>query len=354
MSDRPVKVSAMIVAYNHERFIGAAIEGFLLQKTDFPCELVVVDDCSTDGTREVIQRYWEKWPDRIRVLLNRHNLGARASIVRAYRACRGQYVAPTDGDDYWVCPDKLQRQADFLDSHPACALCFHSVTAVWEDGRQESVVMRPPRIKEIYTLADLLECNPIQACSPMYRKGLFAEHPVWVYLTPVMDWAHHVLHARHGDVGYIDEPMGVYRQHGGGVYSDLSATRKLRIAIECLRRFRCVFDERYHPLIAGSLSLHYMELVRRHLAEEDVAAARTCVTRAIVESVSGARWLGFPLLRVLVWAYAPGVYGFVRQWRSGKASRGLRAPQVPAGCKRDRPASEDETLAEDVNASHGR
>jgi hypothetical protein len=169
-----------------------------------------------------------------------------------------------------------------------------------------------------------------------------------------MDWAHHVLHAQHGDVGYIDEPMGVYRQHGGGVYSDLSATRKLRIAIECLRRFRCVFDERYHPVIAGSLSLHYMELVRRHLAEEDVAAARTCVTRAIIESASGARWLGFPLLRVLVWAYAPGLCGLVRRWRSGRASRGIRAAQIPVVGGRDRPALGSEALAEDVDAGCGR
>ena len=110
-----VKVSAMIIAYNHERFIAEAIEGFLMQKVSFPCELVIVDDCSTDGTRDVIRRYWETCRDRIRVILNRHNIGARSSIVRAYTACRGDYVAPLDGDDYWVSPDKLQRQADFLD-----------------------------------------------------------------------------------------------------------------------------------------------------------------------------------------------------------------------------------------------
>jgi len=78
-----VRVSAFILPYNHERFIGQAIEGFLVQKTDFPCELVIADDCSTDGTREVIRRYWEKDRDRIRVLLNRRNIGAWRTVTRA-------------------------------------------------------------------------------------------------------------------------------------------------------------------------------------------------------------------------------------------------------------------------------
>ena len=134
-----VKVSALILTYNHERFIGQAIEGFLTQKTDFPSELVIAEDCSTDGTRDVIRRYWEKYPDRIRVLLNRHNIGAGPTITRAYHACRGQYVAVVEGDDYWTSPDKLQRQADLLDRHPEYAMCFHSVQMVWDDGSRAPV-----------------------------------------------------------------------------------------------------------------------------------------------------------------------------------------------------------------------
>lgn len=130
-----VKVSAFILTYNQEQFIGQAIEGVLMQKTNFPWEVVIVDDCSTDGTRAVIRRYWEKWPNRIRVLLNRHNVG-RQALIRGYQACRGQYVAMVEGDDYWTSPDKLQRQADFLDRHPDYTICFHSATMVWDDGHR--------------------------------------------------------------------------------------------------------------------------------------------------------------------------------------------------------------------------
>lgn len=310
-----MKVSAMILTYNHEHFIAEAIEGFLMQKVSFPCELVIIDDCSTDGTRDVIRRYWERCRDRIRVMLNRHNIGPRASIVRAYTACRGDYVAPLDGDDYWVSPDKLQRQADFLDAHADCAMCFHSVTAVWDDGREPSAVMRPPRIKEVYTLSDLLECNLIQACSPMYRKGLFREHPVWVYLTPVMDWAHHILHALHGGIGYIDEPMGVYRQHRGGAYSMKDETEKLGIAVECLRRFRCVLGGRCRRAVSDSLSAHCLQLARRHLIEGDLSAARACARWGLLEGVSRTGWPGVSPLKTVAAAYLPGLHRWARRLR---------------------------------------
>ncbi|HSW02338.1 MAG TPA: glycosyltransferase [Sedimentisphaerales bacterium] len=313
MTDARVKVSVTILAYNHERFIADAIEGVLAQNTDFPYEVVVIDDGSRDGTRDVIGRYWERHRDRIRVLLNRHNIGARASIVRAYRACRGRYVASLDGDDYWVCPDKLQRQATFLDDHPDCALCFHSVRAVWDEERQPPVLMRPPRIQEIYTLADLLECNLIQSCSVMYRKGLFCDHPAWVYLTPAMDWAHHILHARHGDIGYIDEPMGVYRHHRNGIYSMTGEIDKLEVSMECLRRFRCAMDRTYHRTIARSLSAHHLELARKCRQAGDVVRSRAYARACIVESLRARRRPDRVLTRMLVGVYLPGLHQWLQK-----------------------------------------
>ena len=85
----------MLLTFNHGPFIGEAIEGFLMQETDFPCELVIAEDCSTDDTREVIREYWQRHPDRIRVLLNRTNIGARHSSVRAYQRCHaGTHTRP--------------------------------------------------------------------------------------------------------------------------------------------------------------------------------------------------------------------------------------------------------------------
>ncbi|MGE5294773.1 MAG: glycosyltransferase [Solirubrobacterales bacterium] len=341
-----MKVSAVILTYNHERFIAEAIEGFLMQRVNFPCELVIIDDCSTDGTRQIVRRYWEKASGRIRVLLNRHNIGARASIVRAYAACRGDYVAFLDGDDYWVCPDKLQRQADLLDSRPDYAMCFHSVTVVWDDGRQKPAVMRPPKIKEVYALADLLECNVIQACSPMYRKGLFREHPAWVYLTPVMDWAHHVLHAQYGDIGYIDEPMGVYRQHAGGVYSAKDEATKLRIAVDTLRRLRCVVPREHRARVRHSLGLSYCRLAREYCDRGRYDEARQCVKECVGEISVGRSLPVRDLLATTLRAYVPGVHRRCKQALHRMDRHGIRLARIDAAyCGRsDGPRNETEEV----------
>lgn len=283
MGKQDIKVSTLMLTYNHERFIGEAIEGVLMQKTDFPCELVIAEDCSTDRTRDVIRGYWEKYPDRIRVLLNRRNTGARWTVSRGYMACRGQYVAVLDGDDYWTNPLKLQRQVDLLDRHPEHAICFHSVEFVWQDGSQESRIYRPSQIKDAYTLADLFEYCFMACCSVMYRRCIPEVYPAWYFLGPVGDWPRHVLHAQYGTIGYIDEPMGVWRLHGGGVHSMLPTTRKLRVAIEALRRFLCVMDHQYRGVINLSLCTHYCQLAHFYCDEGKRDDARRCIRECFRE-----------------------------------------------------------------------
>lgn len=315
----PIKVSAVSLTFNHEHCVAEAIEGFLMQKTDFPCELVIAEDCSLDGTRDIIRRYWEKYPDRIRVLLNRHNIKGRRTIARAYAACRGQYVALVEGDDYWVCPDKLQRQADILDRRPDCSMCFHSVTMVWHDGSQEPTVFRPRKIQDTYTLADLLEYNFIGACSPMYRRGLFNEHPSWFFLPPVGDWAQHVLHAQYGNIAYIDEPMGVYRQHSGGVYSAKDKVYKLRVAVETLRHFLCVVPREHRGIANRSLCLSYCKLAREYCDRGQHDEAWRCVKECIREIRPGLSVPAGELLSTLLRVRAPGLHRRCKQILMGDA-----------------------------------
>jgi glycosyltransferase involved in cell wall biosynthesis len=311
-----MKVSALILTYNHERFVGAAIEGALMQKTSFPCELVIADDCSTDGTPEVIRRYWERYPDRIRPRLNRHNIGAARTLTHAYHACTGQYVALVEGDDYWTAPDKLQRQADFLDRHPEYAMCFHSVHMIWEEGDHAPRLYRPARIQARYTLRDLADSNFIGTCSVMYRRGVFGEYPAWYYLTPVDDWCQHVLHAQHGDIGYIDEPMGVYRQHRGGVYSMKPTTYRLRIAVEMLRRFRCILAPDTRDALDAALYRSYGALTHQYCDEGRLAEARQCLAQWFGDVRPGPQLPACRLLKAAARVWMPGPYGWCkRTWK---------------------------------------
>ncbi len=117
-------VSVHMITYNQERFIRRAIDSVLAQKTDFPFELVIGEDCSTDGTRQIVRDYQQKHPEKIRVVTSERNVGPKKNFVRTIEACRGKYIAFCEGDDFWHCPDKLQIQADYLEKHPGCGLVY--------------------------------------------------------------------------------------------------------------------------------------------------------------------------------------------------------------------------------------
>ncbi len=129
MEERPIKVSVLCTAYNHEAYIRRCLEGFVSQETDFAFEVLVNDDASSDGTAAVIREYAQKYPGIIRPFLQEKNLfsqGVNIYDAVLYPAARGEYLALCEGDDCWTDPEKLRRQADFLDGHPDYSACVHN------------------------------------------------------------------------------------------------------------------------------------------------------------------------------------------------------------------------------------
>lgn len=118
-------LSIVTITYNHEPFIAKTIEGVLMQQVNFPIELIIAEDCSTDGTRAICQRYAEQYPELIRLITSEFNVGAVVNERRAMLTARGKYIAFCEGDDYWTDPLKLQRQVDFLEAHPDYSVTFH-------------------------------------------------------------------------------------------------------------------------------------------------------------------------------------------------------------------------------------
>ena len=113
LSKNPL-VSVKMITYNHEPYIAQAIDGVLMQETDFPIELIIGEDCSTDRTREIVLEYQKKHPDIIRVITSDKNVGMHKNAHRTEKACRGKYIAFCEGDDYWIDPLKLQHHVEFL------------------------------------------------------------------------------------------------------------------------------------------------------------------------------------------------------------------------------------------------
>ncbi|MDI6774077.1 MAG: glycosyltransferase [Verrucomicrobiota bacterium] len=119
------KISVYMITCNHESFIRKAVESVMMQRTGFDYELVIGEDCSADATRKIVLDLEQRYPGRIRLLLQARNLGAQENARRTLQSCRGDYIAAIEGDDYWTDPEKLQTQVDFLDSRPEYALCAH-------------------------------------------------------------------------------------------------------------------------------------------------------------------------------------------------------------------------------------
>ncbi len=186
-----MKVSVLITTHNREAFITQTIDSVLMQEVNFDYEIVVGDDGSTDHTREILVALQKAHPNKIRLLLHEKKLeGApgKLNFVATLAACEGEYVALLDSDDYWTNIHKLQMQVDFLESHPECAICFHNVLALADDGGLEPKTLCPPDQKEISTLEDLLSRNLIPTCSALFRRGQFDGFPEWYFKVVVVDW----------------------------------------------------------------------------------------------------------------------------------------------------------------------
>ena len=142
------KVSVLCTAYNHEKYIRDALEGFVSQKTDFPFEVLVNDDCSSDGTADIIREYAGKYPDIIRPFYQEKNLYSQGGMTHLFASvfypnARGEYMALCEGDDYWSDPEKLQRQVSFLDAHPDYTACVHNTVLHYCDGSAPDAALRP-------------------------------------------------------------------------------------------------------------------------------------------------------------------------------------------------------------------
>lgn len=136
---REVKASIAVITYNHEQYIGRCLDSLLRQKTDFLFEIIVGEDCSNDNTAKIVTEYAERFPDIIKPIRSAANVGMTANIDRVEKACRGKYIAYCEGDDCWICEDKLQKQVDFLSNNPEYGLVHAGAIGVLQDGRQREI-----------------------------------------------------------------------------------------------------------------------------------------------------------------------------------------------------------------------
>jgi glycosyltransferase involved in cell wall biosynthesis len=269
-----IKVSVVVLTYNHERYIAQALDSVLAQRTTFAVEILVSEDCSTDGTRRVLREYERRPAAGIRLFLSEENINTNVVLSRALAAARGEYVAFLDGDDYWTSESKLQRQAEFLDDHPDCALCFHNAQQVFE-GRSTPPRSYVPSPWPIFSgLDDILMWSFIPSCTPMIRRDALVPLPRWYDDAEYGDWPLYILAAQHGRLGYIDETWAVYRRHAQGYWTGQDARRQY----DGLMRFFDLLERNLDTRLVGHLQrgrAHMRHPLILGLASEGKAMAAT-------------------------------------------------------------------------------
>jgi glycosyltransferase involved in cell wall biosynthesis len=209
------KVDILMMTYNHESFIAQAIEGVLMQETDFPFRLIIGEDFSSDHTRNICLAYAQKYPDRIHVVQRDKNIGPYQNFVELYNLCDAPFIALCEGDDYWVNEYKLQKQVDFLESNKDYIICFHSVEEVKQDGNR---VISNKNQQQTTDIKDLINGWYMNTASYVFRNIKKIVFPDWFFSVKATDLCFHILIAEDGGkIHFMDEPMAVYRRHEGGV-----------------------------------------------------------------------------------------------------------------------------------------
>lgn len=258
-------VAIKCLVYNHEKYLRQTLEGFVMQKTNFPFYAVVHDDASTDSSPEIIREYAEKYPYIIHPIYEKENQyskhdGSLACIVHA--ACsNAKYVACCEGDDYWTDPLKLQKQVDFLESHPDYSMCFHTAIQHWEDGRKPDEVFRQIEDRE-YTGEELFKTWTAATASVMLRRSVIEsdiykrarQNKKFIY-GDIITW----LSAAHeGKVWGMSDVMSVYRRQETGAVFHYSIDREIRHAYHCLEIYK-VFGTEFKSLSKNFFAQYGLE-----------------------------------------------------------------------------------------------
>ena len=258
MKKKDICVSISCITYNHAPYIRQCLDSFIMQKTDFTFEVLIHDDCSTDGTTEVIKEYEAKYPEIIKPIYeeeNQYQQGKSAgSAVWNYPRAKGKYIALCEGDDYWIDPLKLQKQVDFMESHPDYSLCFHDYEQLWPDGNRILISKKVSHPLNCSIRDAILSGGGYMATNSMlFRTQHIENYPLWATIGagdfPLMLILFHL-----GKVAHLNIVGSVYRVNSIGSWSE--KMNKITFLLQhskksdrMLRNFDKWSNKKYHNVI---------------------------------------------------------------------------------------------------------
>ena len=261
-------VTIASTTYNMEAFIGEALDSWLTQKASFQYDILISDDGSTDGTCDVVRRYMEKYPN-IRLISSGH-IGKMPNFIRSLKESKGKYVALCDGDDYWIDPFKLQKQFDFMESHPEFSACFTNSyvldtvtgekkiakTQLWDEATTEGLLKHRDN--------DNVQMSPGHTSTYFYRNQFLRDYPEWMYGDVMTDFPLYMLISRYGKAKFINDVTSVYRHRPEGISSkNFSFEKGIRRRIFVYKNVNRDFHYKFRKIINPIIADYFFSLGKR-------------------------------------------------------------------------------------------
>lgn len=272
-------VSAVITTYNHEHYIEQAVRSVLEQETTFPVEILIAEDCSTDGTRVVLRKLKQVHGDKLTLLLREKNLGLSANLQDCRSRAKGRYIAILEGDDYWIDPRKLQKQHDAMEANPDWSMCFAACRVFYGDKSEKERIVPIAFPEKPLQLDDFLTQGQVQTMSvAMYRQGIVTQTPSWHAKLRIGDWALNIMHAQAGPVGFLPEVLTAYRVHRGGLWSGLETFRQWQEILELFAFLQQHFEGELASKMSGARQWHF-DAFRDRVADLEKVERRYCALK---------------------------------------------------------------------------
>ncbi|QIP13891.1 glycosyltransferase [Spirosoma aureum] len=245
MTEAAPSVSVCIITYNHEQFIGQAIDSVLMQECTFPIDIVIGEDCSADSTGGICREYALKHA-HIKLLNNQTNLGMVNNFLRTSMSCSGKYIAMLEGDDYWTDPHKLQKQVDFLEANSDFILCYHDKT-----HQKDGAIVRESTYdfkENKYFVQEEVFAAHILTVTVVFRN-ILSEHPFPAAFRklPLYDFGAWAYLSLFGKCAYLNFNGATYRIHADSVFSSKEPLANYSKMLRLFRLLKTHFPQNYQP-----------------------------------------------------------------------------------------------------------
>ncbi len=331
-------VSVLMLAWNHAEFIDQAIGSVVNQQCDFPFELIIGEDCSSDTTLPRSRVWKDRFPETIRIVTAEKNVGMHRNFARIWHRARGDYMAMCEGDDYWVDPLKLQKQVEWFHSNPRGSMVGTFTDKVVQSSGGKWMVsgrLAPLQTKEHYDLPELLQSYSFHFSSVMTRKNA-VRFPSWFWQVYCVDRPLYLLAAERGVVGLLPIVTSCYRQHQGGLWSPLGPAAKGEASTALFQNLKAHLDGHYVKTCRQTLSDILWFYMSEAMQTRDWAAARKLYWQSLrVDPVGLLLRNGLAVVAVWLRLHFPAAYRTLKEGPQLKGGPEMSAITVVMGIYND-------------------